>query len=123
MDPRTEQLVVRMLGFQHRGPAQGMNKIHMADGVVVCLHRIWRESFVPWEGQILLRLPLEVVLDMALCAHERTHFLVRRLPDILSLPLERLGKRRAGDPEIHGLRVVTVLAADVVNDLRAKVCP
>jgi len=123
MDALGPRLVVRVLGLHHAGAGELVGEVAPADLVVVRQRVIGGQPLVPGERQGLA-LSREVVLDVALGAHEGAHLLrgghggdvvvLDALPGLVLL--DPLDERRPGDPQRHRLRIVAVQAADRMFD-------
>ena len=120
-------LVVRVLGLEHGRLAQLVGEVGEAVVVVVLLHLLRGEPFLPGQGDhcghLLLTLVvplglLEVVLDVALGADQGAHVLVGDVRDLeAALGVQGALEVVAAQGQLHGLVVVAVAAADGVDDL------
>ncbi|MCD4726625.1 MAG: hypothetical protein K8R46_03115 [Pirellulales bacterium] len=119
VNARPIDLVIRMLHLDHPRLADGVRPIGEICRVVVLFHVLGRGPLVPGERQVIA-LALEVILDVALCADQSAHLLVRRLIDVLSLARERLAQRRPGNAQPHGVRLVAIETADRMGDFRLQ---
>ena len=116
-------LEIRVLHLQHRGAADGVGPIGKGVALevgllVVLLHRLHGRALVPGKGEVVVGLT-EIVLDVALGADERAHFLMGDLVDVAALALEGFAQGGPRNAQSHGVGLVAVEAADGVLDLRA----
>lgn len=111
-----------MLGLEDGGLAELVDVVGEALFVVVLFDGFNSLALVKGEGQIIGAL-LEIVFFVALGAHERAHFLLGGVVDVLALALEGLDESGSGDAQVHGLGVMAVGAADGVHDFIAEFAP
>ncbi|OPZ82923.1 MAG: hypothetical protein BWY76_02529 [bacterium ADurb.Bin429] len=125
VDPGEVNLVVRVLHLHHLNAADGMHPVSMRHILrIVLFNGIYGGAALPGEGQIgafrfvraLLR---EVIFHVALRADQRAHLLMAGLVNIFAHGGKGLAQRRAGDAQVHRIRVVTVGAADGMAHLLA----
>ena len=90
--------------------------------IIVCLHVFYRPSLVVGEGEVLT-IALEVVLRMTLSADEGAHVLVRLLGDVFPTTSPSLIESGASGLELHCASIVTVRAADRIDDLWPPLTP
>ena len=122
VDALLEELVARMLRLQNLGVGQRMDIVVEADTVVVSLGVLAGQALVLWEFEVVGAF-LEVVLRMALCAHEGAHLLVAGLSDVLAGACPSLVESRTGRLQVHRAGIVAVRASDAVHHLAAPVAP
>ena len=128
-----EGFIAGVLGLEHGRLAQLVGEIGEAVAVVILLHVLRREPFLPGQGDhcghLLLTLVvplglLEVVLDVALGADQGAHVLVGDVRDLeAALGVQGALEVVAAQGQLHGLVVVAVAAADGVDDLVAVLGP
>jgi len=96
-----------------------MGIIGELNAVVILFGSLHGGAIVPGEGEVLA-FPGEVIFHMALGTGQGPHLLVGGIPDILAHRRETFYKGGTAD---HRFRIVTVGAADGVDDLMAPVRP
>src|SRR5690625_3000763 len=81
MHTRRVKLVIRVLRLDHRGAAEGMCPVDMAALVERRLDRLHVQPLIPRERPVE-GLGLEIVLDMALSADERSHLVMAEAVEV-----------------------------------------
>ena len=130
VDAMLRHLPTRMLGLQNLGLRQRMDIVVEANRVVVFLSSLAGQPLVVGEYQVvgLARILLvvrldEVVLHMALSAHQRTHLLMGSILHIQTTTGKGLVEGRTGRTQIHGAGIVTVGASNGVHLLGTQLTP
>ena len=105
-----------------------MDVIVIARFVVVSFNFLHSEALIPRECEILVLLRsvwvvLEIIFHVALSAHQRTHFLLRNLGDVLALTLKGFNQSRTRNAQVHSLRVVAVGTTNRIHNLVAPSSP
>ena len=123
-------LPTRMLSFQDLGTRQWMDIVVETDRVVVFLGSLASQTLVVWEYQIvslagiLLVVGLdEVVLHMALGAHQRTHLLMGSVLHVQTATGKGLVEGRTRRAQVHGACIVTVAAANGIYLFGTQLAP
>ena len=119
-------LVIRMLGFQHRGPTQAVGPVTETDVVVVFLHIFDGKSVIPGKGEVGCPFDhrrTEVIFHVTLGAYETAHFLMGGLVDVPAHTLVSFNKSRPAYAQVHGFFVMAIGTADWVYHLRPKARP
>ena len=87
--------ITRMLCFKHRGLTQGMRPIAKGYIIVILFHFINTRSIFPRKDQIRntflsWNIFFKVIFCMALCAYQRSHFIMCSLRNIFTHSIKSL---------------------------------
>ena len=130
VDAMLRHLPTRMLSLQNLGFRQWMDIVVETYLVVVFLSSLAGQPLVVWEYQVvsLARVLLivrldEVVLHVALGAHQRTHLLMGGILHVQTTTGKGLVERRTGRAQIHRACIVTVATTNGVHLLSAQLTP
>ena len=66
---------------------------------------------------------MEIVLHVALGAHQRTHLVVRGLIHVLAHRGKSLAEGGTADVKVHGFAIVAIAAADGIHHIGAPLGP
>ena len=115
-----------MLSLENRSLRQWVDVVIEADGIIVFLCSLAGHAFVLGEHQVVGLAWVvgvvgldEIVLRMALCAHQRTHLLMRSLCKVLPCALPCLVDSRASRTQVHGACIMAVATANAIHNLIA----